>query len=154
VPNTSHGVNTILRAFHYDKGDTIVTCKPSFLPSDIDLDNQFAGDTTYNSISRTVHYLNDTPPHPTLSQMLIPNPPTRKNILEAWEKHLALVKNATVSTLYHSAVVFSINTDDMTYASVAQWEENHMCHRLDRVSPGSCSALARDGQIVQCRVNS
>lgn len=56
-----------------------------------------SGDTTYDCVASTIEYLHDRPPHPTVSRMQIPYPPKRKAILEAFEKHLAIVNESVVS---------------------------------------------------------
>ncbi|KAK0452766.1 pyridoxal phosphate-dependent transferase [Desarmillaria tabescens] len=63
VPNASHGVNTVLKNFIWEKGDVIITCN-----------------TTYGSISRTAQYISDIPPHP------------EEDIVSRWRDHLKSVR--------------------------------------------------------------
>jgi hypothetical protein len=44
--------------------------------------------TTYNSISRTVEYLSDIPPHPTASVIPISFPTTHAEIIETFKAHV------------------------------------------------------------------
>ncbi|KIK70144.1 hypothetical protein GYMLUDRAFT_53247 [Collybiopsis luxurians FD-317 M1] len=71
VPNTSHGLNAILRDFIWEKDDIICSFN-----------------TTYDSISRTAQYIADTPPHPTHSQFTLLFPTTQKAIIEDWRNYL------------------------------------------------------------------
>jgi len=47
-----------------------------------------AATTSYNSISRTVHYLGDVAPHPTVSVFALDFPTTRAEILDNFRAHL------------------------------------------------------------------
>ncbi|KAF8194637.1 pyridoxal phosphate-dependent transferase, partial [Pholiota molesta] len=71
VTNASVGLNTVLRNFEWEEGDII-----------------FAFTTTYNSISRTVEYLSDIPPHPTASVIPISFPTTHAEIIETFKAYV------------------------------------------------------------------
>ncbi|KAF9483081.1 lolT-1 [Pholiota conissans] len=71
VANASMGVNTVLRNFEWEEGDII-----------------FEFRTTYGSISRTVQYLHDRPPHPTASTINVLFPTTHAEIIEVFKKHV------------------------------------------------------------------
>uniref|UniRef100_D8Q281 Aminotransferase class V domain-containing protein n=1 Tax=Schizophyllum commune (strain H4-8 / FGSC 9210) TaxID=578458 RepID=D8Q281_SCHCM len=71
VPNASHGLNTVLWNIEWEADDTILVCT-----------------TTYNSIEKTVTYLHDRAPHPSISQFVLYHPTTREKILSDWETHV------------------------------------------------------------------
>ncbi|KAI0266849.1 PLP-dependent transferase [Gloeopeniophorella convolvens] len=71
VPNASHGLNTVLRNLVWNKGDIIVVAT-----------------TTYNSIERTVQYISDLPPHPSLSVFELKFPTTHASIVESFRRHI------------------------------------------------------------------
>ncbi|KDR81048.1 hypothetical protein GALMADRAFT_241675 [Galerina marginata CBS 339.88] len=71
VANASVGVNTVLRNIEWEEGDII-----------------FAFTTTYGSISKTVQYLSDVPPHPTPSVIVLNFPTTHEEIVKEFRKHL------------------------------------------------------------------
>lgn len=48
----------------------------------------FEVNTTYNSISRTVQYISDIHPHPTVSQFVIQFPTTHADIITQFRDHL------------------------------------------------------------------
>ncbi|KIK67910.1 hypothetical protein GYMLUDRAFT_155471 [Collybiopsis luxurians FD-317 M1] len=71
VPNASHGLNTVLRAFIWEKDDIICSFN-----------------TSYNSISRTAQFIADLPPHPVHSQFSLIFPTTHAEIVEKWRVYL------------------------------------------------------------------
>ncbi|PPQ95574.1 hypothetical protein CVT26_008602 [Gymnopilus dilepis] len=71
VNNASAGLNTILRNFDWEEGDII-----------------FGFTTTYNSISATVRYLSDVPPHPTASIINLNFPTTHAEIIKLFREHV------------------------------------------------------------------
>ncbi|KAJ7070500.1 pyridoxal phosphate-dependent transferase [Mycena amicta] len=74
VPNASHGISTVLRNLVWKAGDVIVTFS-----------------TTYGSVSKTAQYLEDTPPHPTVSNIMLTFPTTRSAVLEQFRAHLKAI---------------------------------------------------------------
>ncbi|KAI0250289.1 PLP-dependent transferase [Lactifluus subvellereus] len=71
VPNASHGLNTVLRNFVWNKEDIIVIAT-----------------TTYNSIERTAQYISDLPPHPSVSIFQLNFPTTRASVLQDFRVHV------------------------------------------------------------------
>ncbi|KAH0833199.1 pyridoxal phosphate-dependent transferase [Lanmaoa asiatica] len=71
VNNTSHGLATVLRNFIFNEGDILV-----------------GATTTYGSVSQTLKYLADLPPHPTLSTFNLQFPTTRTKIVQDFEEHI------------------------------------------------------------------
>ncbi|KAI0001521.1 PLP-dependent transferase [Russula compacta] len=71
VPNTSHGLNTVLRNLVWNKGDIIVIAT-----------------TTYNSMERTSRYISDLPPHPSVSVFELKFPTTRASLLRDFHAHV------------------------------------------------------------------
>ena len=101
VPNTSDGLNTVLRNFIWTKEDLIITCawNACFIRCYCSDPLTFtAGTTTYDSISRTAQYINDIPPHPSTTQFNILFPDTWDNIIENWRQFLQDIKS--VSTIF------------------------------------------------------
>ncbi|KAF9223652.1 PLP-dependent transferase [Gyrodon lividus] len=77
VNNTSHGIATVLRNFIFNKGDILL-----------------GATTTYGSVSQTLKYLADLPPHPTLSTFDLQFPTTHAKIIEDFEKHIKKLTEA------------------------------------------------------------
>ncbi|KAG5353596.1 hypothetical protein C0989_005117 [Termitomyces sp. Mn162] len=77
VANASMGVNTVLRNFEWENGDTIIGC-----------------DTTYGSVDRTIHHLSDVRPYPTVKQFTLQFPTTHKEIIANFKEFVA--SNPTV----------------------------------------------------------
>ncbi|KAJ6541803.1 pyridoxal phosphate-dependent transferase [Mycena capillaripes] len=71
VPNTSHGVSTVLRNIEWKTDDIIV-----------------AFNTTYNSVSRTAQYISDTFPHPVVSELRLVFPTTPAKVIALFKDHL------------------------------------------------------------------
>jgi selenocysteine lyase/cysteine desulfurase len=51
-----------------------------------------AATTTYNAVERTVRYISDLPPHPSVSVFELNFPTTRVSILQAFRAHLDALK--------------------------------------------------------------
>ncbi|KAI0041920.1 PLP-dependent transferase [Auriscalpium vulgare] len=81
VPNASHGINTVLKNFVWNKEDIIV-----------------AATTTYNAVERTIQYINDLPPHPSISVFLLSFPTTRAAIIDAFRAHITSLVRAQLSS--------------------------------------------------------
>ncbi|KAF5364460.1 hypothetical protein D9758_010701 [Tetrapyrgos nigripes] len=81
VPNASHGISTVLRNFIWEEGDILLDCN-----------------TTYMSVSTTVKYLADVPPHPKISQFVMLFPTTRAKILEDWRIHVRSLQQTRVQS--------------------------------------------------------
>ncbi|KDQ15804.1 hypothetical protein BOTBODRAFT_108045 [Botryobasidium botryosum FD-172 SS1] len=71
VTNTSHGINTVLRNFPWKEGDIIIGFS-----------------TTYGAVSRTLKYLSDVAPNPTLSTIELTFPTSHASILERTRAHI------------------------------------------------------------------
>jgi len=71
IPNTTHGINTILRNYDWSANDYIVGFS-----------------TTYGGISRTIQYISDRTPHPKLQPMTLTFPVSHAQILEDFRRHL------------------------------------------------------------------
>ncbi|KAI0293755.1 PLP-dependent transferase, partial [Russula brevipes] len=71
VPNTSHGLNTVLRNLAWNKEDIIVMAA-----------------TTYSPIERALQYISDLPPHPSISVFELNFPTTRASVLQAFRAHI------------------------------------------------------------------
>ncbi|KAG9315188.1 pyridoxal phosphate-dependent transferase [Chiua virens] len=76
VNNASHGIATILRNFDFHEGDILVGTT-----------------TTYGSVSQTLKYLADRPPHPTLSTFNLQFPTTHAEIVRDFEQHIEQLTN-------------------------------------------------------------
>ncbi|KAF8075269.1 pyridoxal phosphate-dependent transferase [Lyophyllum atratum] len=72
VPNASMGINTIMRNFEWEKGDTII-----------------GFNTTYGSVDKTLRNIGDVPPHPTIKQFIIQFPTTHSEIIRSFKEFLA-----------------------------------------------------------------
>ncbi|KAH7884325.1 pyridoxal phosphate-dependent transferase [Phlebopus sp. FC_14] len=71
VPNTSHGIATILRNFSFNKEDILIGTT-----------------TTYGSVTQTLKYLADIPPHPTISTFNLQFPTTHAAIIDSFREHI------------------------------------------------------------------
>ncbi|KAF8510937.1 PLP-dependent transferase [Hysterangium stoloniferum] len=74
VQNTTHGINTVLRNLIWSPDDVIVQAT-----------------TTYGAVERTIKYITDCAPHPSVSTMRISFPTTNNAILENFKAHLAAI---------------------------------------------------------------
>ncbi|KAG6865150.1 hypothetical protein C0991_004833 [Blastosporella zonata] len=72
VRNTSTGVNNILRNFDWEEGDTLISFS-----------------TTFESVRKTVRYLGDIKPHPTVKEIQLLFPTTHKDILANFKDFVA-----------------------------------------------------------------
>ncbi|KAG6917108.1 hypothetical protein DXG01_003928 [Tephrocybe rancida] len=72
VSNASLGINTVLRNFEWEEGDTLISFN-----------------TTYGSINQTVKYLHDVRPHPTVKQFQLLFPTTHKDIIASFKEFIA-----------------------------------------------------------------
>ncbi|TFY60918.1 hypothetical protein EVJ58_g4845 [Rhodofomes roseus] len=75
VPNVSHGVNTVLRNFAWNKGDFIMITNCSF-----------------DTISGAAHNISDMPPHPTVSEFPLHFPESYSSMLSRFRDHLRSLK--------------------------------------------------------------
>ncbi|TFK33142.1 PLP-dependent transferase [Crucibulum laeve] len=75
VPNTTSGVNTVLRNFEWEAGDILIGFS-----------------TTYYGVSRVLQYISDTRPNPTLSTIQLAFPTTHAAILQAFRDHIRALK--------------------------------------------------------------
>ncbi|KAG6885747.1 hypothetical protein C0993_010257 [Termitomyces sp. T159_Od127] len=89
VANASMGVNTVLRNFEWENGDTIVGCS-----------------TTYGSIDKTIRYIGDIKPHPTIKQFALQFPTTHKDIISSFKDFVAA--NPTIKDKKTVVVIDSI----------------------------------------------
>ncbi|KAG6876499.1 hypothetical protein C0992_012766 [Termitomyces sp. T32_za158] len=89
VANASMGVNTVLRNFEWENGDTIVECS-----------------TTYKSVDKTIRYLGDVKPHPTVRQFDLQFPTTHKDIIANFKEFVSA--NPTVEGKKTVVVIDSI----------------------------------------------
>ncbi|KAG6865148.1 hypothetical protein C0991_004830 [Blastosporella zonata] len=89
VYNASMGVNTVLRNFEWEKGDTLI-----------------AFNTTYQSVHETVRYLGDINPHPTVKEIELLFPTTHKDIVANFKDFVAA--NPTVEGKKTVIVIDSI----------------------------------------------
>ncbi|KAJ7455931.1 pyridoxal phosphate-dependent transferase [Mycena galericulata] len=71
VPNTSHGISTVLCNLEWQKDDIIVSFN-----------------TTYYSVGRTAQYISDTPPHPLVSELILVFPTTPSKVIARFRAHL------------------------------------------------------------------
>ncbi|KAG5651325.1 hypothetical protein H0H81_009078 [Sphagnurus paluster] len=76
VANASLGINTVLRNFEWEKGDTIIACK-------------YTVNTTYGSINKTVRNIGDVRPHPTVEQFVVQFPTTHAQIIASFKEFIA-----------------------------------------------------------------
>lgn len=72
VPNASTGINTILRNFEWEQGDTLV-----------------GFNVTYGSISKTIRNIGDVLPHPTVKEFVSQFPTTHAEIIASFMEFLA-----------------------------------------------------------------
>ncbi|EKM81466.1 hypothetical protein AGABI1DRAFT_105046 [Agaricus bisporus var. burnettii JB137-S8] len=110
VPNTSVGVNTVLRNFEWEKDDVIICFN-----------------TTYNSVYQTACNLGDIPPYPTVSEIKLGFPTTPHQIITQFRDHiksLALQRKDTPNKSTKSpkcvAIVDSIGSNPGVYLP---WKE-------------------------------
>ncbi|KAI6025860.1 pyridoxal phosphate-dependent transferase [Pisolithus orientalis] len=75
VNNTSHGIATVLRNFSFKEGDVLI-----------------AANISYGSISKTLKYLGDIPPHPTVLTYNAHFPTTHEVILGEFRQFIQKVK--------------------------------------------------------------
>ena len=88
VPNTSHGTNTVLKNLVWNKDDIIITGRrqqPNYSTTFLTC---APATTTYNSLERTVQYISDLPPHPSVSVFQLNFPTTRASILQNFCVHV------------------------------------------------------------------
>ncbi|KAJ7762384.1 pyridoxal phosphate-dependent transferase [Mycena maculata] len=71
VPNTSHGISTVLRNIEWQKDDIIVVFN-----------------TTYNSVASTAQFLSDIPPRPLVSKLTLVFPTTPSKVITQFREHL------------------------------------------------------------------
>lgn len=77
IPNTTHGINTILHNLEWKEEDYLV-----------------AFSTTYGAISRTVQYVSDISPHPKIHTVPFIFPSSPSAILEHFRKHIKSIPRA------------------------------------------------------------
>ncbi|KAI6129861.1 pyridoxal phosphate-dependent transferase [Pisolithus croceorrhizus] len=75
VNNASHGIATVLRNFSFKEGDVLI-----------------GANTTYGSVSKSLKYLGDIPPHPTVLTYGVYLPTTRETILEEFRQFIHKVR--------------------------------------------------------------
>ena len=88
VPNASHGINTVLRSFVWNKDDIIITGRRQQPSHMCTLLNCPAATTTYPAVERTVQYISDLSPHPSVSVFHLNFPTTRASILQNFRLHV------------------------------------------------------------------
>lgn len=90
VPSCSHGLNTVLRNLLWNEGDIIVggTYRLPIYQSIPQLPTLPTATTTYSSVERTLQYIADLPPHPSVSAFELQFPTTRASALQAFRVHL------------------------------------------------------------------
>ncbi|KAF9243518.1 pyridoxal phosphate-dependent transferase [Melanogaster broomeanus] len=95
VNNTSHGMATVMRNFIFNQGDVLVG-GDHHVSTGYSTANQFLlATTTYASVSKTLKYLADIPPYPTLSAFNLQFPTTHAKIIEDFRAHIKGVTEAT-----------------------------------------------------------
>lgn len=89
VPNTSHGISTVLRNIEWEKNDIIVACKTDFaFMISLTKKSLRAVNTTYISVVRTARYISDTPPHPLVAELTFEFPTTPSKVIAQFRDHL------------------------------------------------------------------
>ena len=89
VPSCSHGLNTILKNLLWNEGDIIIGGRYRFLIYNFTLHLASpTATTTYSSVERTLRYIADFPPHPSVSVFELQFPTTRASALQAFRVHL------------------------------------------------------------------
>lgn len=90
VSSCSHGLNTVLRNLLWNEGDIIIggmyhlpICQ--LTPQHLTWPT---ATTTYSSVERTLQYIADLPPHPSVSVFELKFPTTRASALQAFRVHL------------------------------------------------------------------
>ncbi|TFK49642.1 PLP-dependent transferase [Heliocybe sulcata] len=106
VPNATHGLNTILRNFEWHEGDIIV-----------------GATTTYGAIAKTIQYLCDIPPHPTMSTFSIQFPTTHAEIVANWKAHLSSIVASAAAVSEKSKVVAVIDGIISVPGARLPWKE-------------------------------
>ncbi|KAH8109430.1 PLP-dependent transferase [Phellopilus nigrolimitatus] len=71
IPNTTHGINTVLRNIEWSGEDVIV-----------------ATTVTYEAVSRTIQYISDSPPHPMKATFALNFPTTIPELIGQFRAHL------------------------------------------------------------------
>ncbi|KAI9570595.1 pyridoxal phosphate-dependent transferase [Boletus coccyginus] len=125
VNNTSHGLATVLRNFVFNEGDILV-----------------GATTTYGSVTQTLKYLADLPPHPTLSTFNLKFPTTHAKIIVAiidsiasqpavllpWKEMVAICRKAGVTSVIDGAHSIGQELDiNLSEARPDFWVTN--CHK-------------------------
>jgi hercynylcysteine S-oxide lyase len=90
VPSCSHGLNTVLRNLLWNEGDIIIGGKHhlSICQLTPQLLTRPTATTTYSSVERTLQYIADLPPYPSVSVFELKFPTTRTSALQAFRAHL------------------------------------------------------------------
>jgi len=101
VANATAGVNTILRNIEWEHGDTIITLS-----------------TSYISVDRTVQYIGDIPPYPTISKFVLQFPTTHDEIISGFKDYLATIP--VISGKKRVAIIDSIISNP---GALLPWKE-------------------------------
>lgn len=95
VPNTTHGVNTVLRNIEWKDGDIMI--KSEFYYPCVTMccagADYNAANITYGAIAKTMQYIADANPGVRVTSIDIINPTTHAEIFESFRKHIAEVKS-------------------------------------------------------------
>ncbi|KAJ7157162.1 PLP-dependent transferase [Mycena filopes] len=101
VPNTSHGISTVLRNIEWQKDDIIVTCN-----------------TTYGAVAQAARYISDAPPHPSVSEFVLKFPTTPAEVVYQFREHLKRLPRKT-----NQKVVAIIDSIISVPATLLPWKE-------------------------------
>jgi selenocysteine lyase/cysteine desulfurase len=74
ISNTTHGINEVLHNFSWQSGDVLIGFS-----------------TTYGAISKTLQYISDVPPHPTVSTINLTFPTTHDAIVDLFRAHVKAI---------------------------------------------------------------
>jgi len=122
VPNTSHGLNTVLHNFCWNEGDIILRSAVFINRSTVKVKAR-AASTTYESISRTIQYLADRSPHPSIStfKLYFPKPP--KVIVAEFRAHIRAIQRDFKSVARSRKIVAIIDSIVALPGVLMPWKE-------------------------------
>lgn len=121
VPNTTHGLNTILRNIEWRQGDIILNSKlPAVIVYYLLSMTILIASITYNAVERTAQYLSDRsePPHPTLHAVEYTFPMSHADIVKAFRAKIHVLKAAHPNTKF-DILASDINLDGKNNRFVA-----------------------------------
>ncbi|KAI5998883.1 pyridoxal phosphate-dependent transferase, partial [Pisolithus albus] len=106
VNNASHGIATVLRNFSFKEGDALI-----------------GANTTYGSISKSLKYLGDIPPHPSVLTYDVHFPTTRETILEEFGQFIHKVREERDDSHQKRTIIAIIDSITSHPGVLMPWKE-------------------------------